>query len=231
MTVLQLLKSSYRLLLSDDEPTADALSNGLLALNALLNEWSTRAYGIYTVTKESFTVTQSTASYTIGSGADFDTVRPIRLLDAFLRDSDGTDYDIKIIDREWYNDKPRKTTESIPYQIYYEPSFPTGTLYLYTTPDKSYTLFLDSQKALSQYASTAVSLALPPEYETALKFNVAVDWANELGVEPSGVVAARAVQTLSQLKALHSTPVPRVNAMPFGNRSNFLPNIYGDGRQ
>jgi hypothetical protein len=104
------MKSSYRLLMGDDEPSTDNIQTGFLALNAYLNEIGTQEYGTYTVTKESFLLTVDDGEYSIGPGADFDTPRPTRILDAFIRDIDSTDYDIEIIDREWYNDRPRKTT-------------------------------------------------------------------------------------------------------------------------
>jgi hypothetical protein len=216
--------------MGDDEPSTDNVQTGFLALNAMLNEWSTRRYGIYTVTHEEFTLTIDDGEYSIGSGGDFDTPRPIKILDAFIRDADTTDYDIEIIDREWYNDRPRKTTAGIPFYLYYEPSFPLGKVFIYFVPDKAYTLVIDSQKALAQYTNTANSLNLPPEYETALKFNFAIDWANELGVDPSNLVVTRAAETLRNLKALHSVPIPKVDTRPFDNSRNVLRNIYGDGR-
>lgn len=229
MTVLQLMKASYRLLMGDDEPSTDNLNNGFLALNALLNEWSTRRYGIYKVSKESFSLVKGTAEYSIGPGETFNTTRPIRILDSFIRGSDGTDYEMEEIDRKWYNNKSRKTTEGIPYELYYEPTFPNGTISIYYAPDEAYTLYMDSEKALAQYTALTNDLSLPPEYETALKFNFAIDWANELGVEPSQVVVARAQITLDNLKALHAIPIPMVRSNPINNNRGGLNNIYGDG--
>jgi hypothetical protein len=232
MTVLELLEDASELLLGSDATLdATAYNKGLRILNSLINEWSTRRYGIYTVTREALPLVAGTGVYSMGPSGDFDTPRPIRVMDWFVRDSDGNDYtNTEIVDRGWSNGRGVKGTEAIPYELYYEPSYPLGSLSLYPVPDKAYTLHLDSQKALSQYTALTNVLNLPPEYETALKFNLAIDWANALSVEPSQVVVSRAGQTLSQLKVLHSAPVPKVSSAPFDNRKNVLPNIYGDGR-
>ena len=185
MTVRQLLDAAYRALVGEDDATVDLLSNGLEALNALLNEWSTHRWGVYKVTEEALTLTASVGEYAIGSGATLDTARPIRILPgSFIRIS-STDYPLKIVAREEYNRLAYKTTEGVPWLLYYEPTFANGTLKLYPEPAGAYTLYLNSIKALSAYTALTNSLGLPPEYDTALKWNTAVEWAPELSIIPS----------------------------------------------
>jgi hypothetical protein len=208
------LKPAYRLLLGETEPTNEDLSNGLDALNSLISEWSTHRWGTFKVTEEALTLTASDGDYSIGSGADLDTERPIRALaGTFVRISE-TDYPVKIISRFEYNDLAFKTLTGIPRYLYYEQTYPNGTLKVYPEPDSAYVLYLNSQKALSTYAAFTTSLNLPPEYQTALKFNLAVDWAPELSVQPAPSVVARARSSMKNMKALHMQPVPGIDARP-----------------
>lgn len=215
MTVTQLLKSAYRLIMGDDDPNTDDLNNGMAVLNAMLNEWSTRRSGIYTVTKENHTLTIGVGEYAIGTGADIDTLRPIRILDAYLGDN-GADSGILIVDREWYNRRSDKNSNGTPSELYYEPTYPNGTIRLHPKPSGAFVLNIDSQKALAQYTHITNDVNLPPEYETALKFNLAIDWANELGTEPTTVIVARAAESYKNLRTLHSQPPKRVLTNPLG---------------
>lgn len=218
MTVVQLLGGAYRLLMGDDEPSTNNVNNGMLVLNTMLNEWSTRRSGIYTVIKETHTLTIGVGEYSIGSGADINTSRPVRILDAYI-DNNDSDYGVKIVDREWWNKRAYKELTAIPSELYYEPTYPNGTIRLYPEPSGAYILNIDSQKPLAQYTSITNPLNLPPEYETALKFNVAIDWANELGVEPSSVVVARAASSYDNLRALHAQPVKRIHTNILGGQA------------
>ena len=217
MTVSQLLKASYRQLVGEDDPTNELLSHGLEVLNALLNEWSTHRWGTYKVTNEALTLSTSTGTYTIGSGGDLDTARPIRVLDGTFVRVSSTDYRVRVIPRNEYNGIAFKTLTGIPYNLYYEPEYPLGKLRIYPEPSSGYVLYLDSTKALAAYSTFAASLNLPPEYETALRFNVAIDWAPELSIQPSAVVAARASGSLKNLKRLHAQPLSNVNSQLFSS--------------
>jgi len=204
--------------MGNEDPDTDQINIGMQVLNSMLNEWSTRRSGIYTVTKETHTLTIGVGEYSIGPTGDIVTSRPIRMLDAYI-DNNDSDYKVAIIDREWWNRRAFKELTAIPSELYYEPTFPDGTIRLYPEPSGTYILNIDTAKPLAQYTSITDDLNLPPEYENSLKFNVAIDWANELGVDPSNVVAARAAETYKNLRSLHGQPVKRIHTNIFGGQA------------
>ena len=57
-------------------PPANILAWGLGRLNLMLNTISATGLLLYERVEESFTLSNGTASYTIGSGATFDTSKP-----------------------------------------------------------------------------------------------------------------------------------------------------------
>lgn len=183
MLVSDMLNASARVLgvlgkgeTLDTYETAD----GLQALNMMLDAWSAERLMLAGMTLENFPLVAGTASYTIGSGQTFNTTKPLKINDAYIRDSNKNDYPLDIISEEMYDSLPDKDYAiSLPEYLFYdrgetEQATQTGTIYLYSIPDKPYTLFIDSQKILSEFASAAVSFTLEAPYEEAIKFNLAI---------------------------------------------------------
>lgn len=211
--VSELIEGAFRL--SNITPAGETLeafqtAEGLRVLNQMLAAWSVDRNGVHSITKESFPITANTSTYTMGSGADFDTTRPNRITFAFIRQG-GQDYPISIIDREWYAGRLNKiTVTGRPWELLSEPNYPNATLTLYPVPDTGYDLFLQSVKPLAVYATAAVDLALPPEYEQCIEYNLALALANRYGQTVGQETAMIAADSLKKLKRLHTAPVRRV---------------------
>ncbi len=210
--VAELIEGAYRL--SNITPAGEALepfqtAEGLRVLNQMLAAWSIDRQGVYAITKESFPIVGNTAEYTIGSGADFDTVRPNRITFGYVNQS-GQDYMLRIVDREWQASRQNKTAlTGRPWELLYEKDYPSGTITLYPVPDTSYTIHIQSVKPLAVYSSANDDLALPPEYEQAVEYNLAIAIANRYGQTVGGETANIATDSLKKLKRLHTDPVRR----------------------
>ena len=88
---------------------------------------------------------------------------------------------------------------------------------LYPYPENSSdTLYMRVIQPITGYSSGTETVSLPPEYRSALVYNLARDFASEFNLEVPSNVAARAVETVSVLKNLHSEPVPQMNTNPMG---------------
>ena len=103
---------------------------------------------------------------------------------------------MKRYDVRQYSGLSDKTTGSIPEIFYYDGNYPTATIFLYPVPSSVNTITLYSKKALTQFASLDSTLILPPEYETALVYNLAVWVAPEYEREPSRQVQKIAAKSL-----------------------------------
>ncbi len=189
----------------------DLLGEALNELNSMLYGWSTPRTGIHSLTKETLTLSSGTASYTIGSGATFDTARPIRILNAFIRQS-SVDYEIDIVDNDFYDDLALKSTAGRPYYLYYNPTYPNGTIYLYYAPDTNYSMHITSHKPLAQYSSVNTTWALPPEYEDPIINNLAVRLGTMFGRSPNPELVEIASNGYNDLEALHAAPPNQVSS-------------------
>jgi len=193
MTVQELIEGALRLCglrISTD----DQLDEGLEALNQMLNLWSAERIMVYAVTKESLTLTVGTGTYTIGTDGTFDTVRPQKLIDAYIRDSDDLDHwvDVSMTQNE-YNAISDKTATGRPEHLYYSSEYPLGKIYFDLIPETEETFILDSWKQITEFASLEATVALPKEYEKALRFNLALDLAPEYGVVLDKTIIQQAV--------------------------------------
>lgn len=205
-TVLDLIKDSLReihVLGRGQSLTAEESQTALTILNDLIGSWSVEGGLIFTETKETFNATGA-ASYTIGSGGDFNTTRPVRLLAAYA--TLGTiDYPLELIDDQQYAQIADKTTTGTPASVYNDGNYPLSRLYFNPLPTAGYTLTLMSEKELTSYASLATSVTLPPGYRRALRLNLAVELASHYEKEPGMTLAKNAREAKDAVFAANSS--------------------------
>ena len=186
------------------------VNEALAALNLMLKSWDEN---MIIPTKETFTLTASTYTYTIGSGGALDTTRPLSILSAYIQDSSGLDYEVEVsmseIDYDRIDDKD---AEARPTKLYYAAEFSSslGKIYFNSAPESAETLQLTSNKGHSVYSALTDTIVQPPEYEKAMIYNLAVDIAEELGVKLAPSVFVQAERTKSLIEA-RNYKVPRAN--------------------
>lgn len=205
MTANEIIIAAFQELgitVSGGSPNANDLIWGLGKLNRFLNTLSSDGINLHYRTEESFNLVSGTASYTIGSGGDFNTVRPNVIEKAFIRVS-GHDYPLNIRPISEYWSLSEKTTQSRPVKLYYDTKYSNGVIYLYYTPSDTDPLHIVSQKPLTIYASGLTEVSLPGEYEDALVLNLAIRFASRYGKVVSGELRLDAQKALSGVRGLN----------------------------
>lgn len=204
-TALDIITGAARLLgvvRKGEALDADEAADGLSALNDMIASWSSERLFIAVRTRDSFTLTAS-ATHTIGTDQTLNTVAPIRISNAFIRNGD-LDYPLTIITDEEYDSLALKTLAASPpaYINYIKSnSSNVGTIRLYPVPSASDALHLLSEKAVTDVALTSDTVFLSQVgFKRALKYNLAIDLAPEYGVEPSNAVVAIARSSLGAIK-------------------------------
>lgn len=188
-----------------ETPSANEQADALEALNAMLDSWRTSSLSVYALRDETLTLTGA-ASYTIGTGGALNTTRPVRIASAYERIG-TTDYPVRIASAAaWYELAAKSTTSDVAEWLYYESSYPLGTLYLWPKPTTG-VLHLVTWVPLTSYAA-ANDVALPPGYQDAITYNLAVRMAPEYGRPVTPELAAIARDALSRLERVNfRTPV------------------------
>lgn len=189
--------------------TADEASDSLEVLNSMLDSWSIEKLMIYQIQQESLTWTGSAQSQTIGSAGDFNTTRPIKIEEGTFFRINSIDTPVRILkDRASYDSYPSKGDESsFPEVLYYEPSYPLGTLYVYPVPSANTTFLLNSWKALQSFATLTTDLALPPGYQWAIEHNLAVHLEPVFSVPVPSSVSTEAAISKRRLKRINHIPI------------------------
>jgi hypothetical protein len=194
-TVRDLIKGSLRLIgavASGETPGADEQADALSSLNDMIDSWSTEQLTIYTSVREVFDLVGGKQSYTMGTGGDFATSRPMRIERAALLSvsSGNLETPLEIINLDDWAEISQKSSQSSPQKLFPDNAYPLENLSLYPTPDVANKLVLYSWKPLTSFASVNDTVSFPPGYAKALRYGLALELAPEYGkqVDPSVVI-------------------------------------------
>ena len=179
-----------------DSLTSAEQSYYLGKLNSMVESWSLDRRMCYSVTQESFALTVSTGTYTIGPGATFNTTRPTKILKAFIRDTASSDTGVEVVSYDAFDSITQKNVAgSYPQWLYYDQGYSatsSGTIQLYPLPKSGLTLYLDSAKQLQTFADVTTALLMPPGYQRAIESNFTIETAPGLkSVQPEVIKIAR----------------------------------------
>lgn len=157
-------------------PTAATAADVLALWNGFIEQISIGgATAVYEEKREDFPLTANVAAYTIGTGGDFNTARPVRIRQAYLRQLGSTqDYDVELIGDDRYAHIGDKSRPGIPGKAYYDGNYPLANIIFDALPPSGMTLFIISEKPLTRIPSINTELSFPPGYEIMFQFNLAV---------------------------------------------------------
>lgn len=177
-----------------ESPTTAQTTSALISLNNMVSSWGgEKRYPSRII--ENFTLTSGDREYTIGSGGDFNTVRPDKIESAFLRDSNSYDWPLEIISAKDVNSVVYKATEARPEAFYFIPEITLAKIYFECEPDYAYGFYIESWKNFTEFAATTTNVTLPNEYKEAIIYNLAVSLAEDWDRIINKTVIARANET------------------------------------
>lgn len=212
---------------AEDTNTAQAF------LQDIVNQWQRKRWLIFSLL-DLFVLSTGAESYTVGPGGDIDTIRPDRLEAAYLRQNvpsqpSPVDYPLDILQsREDYSRIPLKKLGSFAQRIFYDSAYPLGSIFAWPIPNANiYEVHIIVKNQLDPIASLPQTLQLPPEYEAALVYNLAVRLrvAYQLPVDP-GIVGL-ATDALNLIRNANAQ-IPRLTLPGRLTRPGGKYNIFGD---
>lgn len=195
------------MLAEGETPSAATSQDALTALNQMIDSWNTERLSVFSTQDQVFSWAPGLISRTLGPTGDFVGNRPILLDDStYFRDpANGISFGIKIINQQQYDGIAVKTvTSTYPQVIWINMSYPDIEMYVYPVPTKVLEWHFISVEELTQPATLATSLAFPPGYLRAFRFNLACEIAAEFGVEPSRQVQRIAMSSKRDIKRINN---------------------------
>jgi hypothetical protein len=208
-----------------ETPSAATSQDALTALNQMIDSWNTERLAVFSTQDQVFSWLPGNISRTLGPTGDFVGNRPILLDDAtyFKDPASGISYGIKIINQQQYDGIAVKTvTSTYPQVIWVNMTYPDIEMYVYPVPTKVLEWHFVSVEELTQPALLSTTLAFPPGYLRAFRYNLACEFAPEFGIEPSPTVSRIAMASKRNLKRINNPG--DIMALPYsmvGNRQRY----------
>lgn len=217
-------------------PTGNDITDAWARLQWMLQQWARKRWLVYHLITLGVTATGS-QTYTVGPGQQFDVgagnTRPDRLEAAFIRFLNSSpqqvDYPLKLLQSmEDYSRVTLKNLVSFPNSIFYDPGWATGTLYPWPIPQASlYGLYCVFKAALpTQFPTLATAFVLPPEYFSAMVYNLAIRLCPKYGKSPDAMTVGMAKEGLNVLRGSY-TAISELT-MPQEILRPGIYNIFGD---
>lgn len=205
-----LINGALRLLgvLAEGEtPSAETSADALTAMNQMIDSWNTERLSIYNTQDQTFNWPTDKITRTLGPTGNFVGNRPVLLEDStYYRDpSTNVSFGIKFINQQQYDGIAVKTvTSTYPQVIWVNMTYPDITMTIYPKPTRLLEWHFISVQELTQPATLATDIVLPPGYQRAFRYNLACELAPEFGVEPSRQVQRIAMVSKRNLKRINN---------------------------
>lgn len=212
---------------------AEDISDAFTEANYLLAQWNRKRWLVYNLVDTAFTSTGA-LSYTVGAGQNFNlTARIDRLEFAYFRLLNLTgqyqvDYPLQLLQsREDYSRIALKSLSTWPSYAFLDSGYPVGNVYFWPVPPaNSYELHIITKDVLAAFTTTAQVVNLPPEYEMALLYNLAVRLRISYQMPSDPALVALAQDAVNVLRNANAQ-VPALR-LPTSLLRGGLYNIYSD---
>jgi hypothetical protein len=185
----QVIKGALRklgVLPSGGSPTSAQLSDCSEALNAIIKACHADGMPLWKITSHTFTVTDGTASYTIGPSQTLNTSQPLKVIQATYVVSGGENAPMNVYNRYDFNNLPQENTSGVPINLYYQPLRTTGVIKLWPTPSDSTTeITIHYQAPFEDMNSASDDFDFPAYWMQALIYLLAWTMAPEYGIPPT----------------------------------------------
>jgi hypothetical protein len=214
-TALQIIEDALGLtnaVGADQTLTNDETSDCLRVFNDVLEEGSTQSMFVYGQANQSFNTVAGTATYTIGTGGTWNTVRPERINEPAYATISGVTFPYFSITQAQYNLISLKTQAGggtdINQCYLYVNEFPLGLITLWPVPNAIFAITWSINRILTAITTAAASISFPPGYAKAFKYKLGVELAPLFGKKMAEYpdVAAIQKETWGGIKRSNSRP-------------------------
>ena len=103
-----------------DTPDAAQIADCAEALEMLLKAWEAEGLSLWAIKLQAITLVAGQASYSIGLGEEVDIAKPLKVYQAYIRQTSNIDIPMTALSQQEYNILGNKTTTGTPIQYYYE---------------------------------------------------------------------------------------------------------------
>jgi len=200
-TASDLIHSSMRLIgaiASGETLETYELNDGLVSLNQMLASWNTEGASLVARKRLLISVLGTNGPYTLPE-------RPVRIEAASVA-AGGIDSQLEIVDSAGWEATPEKQAQSVYVRkLYCDYGYPAAVVYIAPIPRMAGQLEMWIYVSLAQLNSLAQVIDLPPGYEAAVRYNLAMALLPEYPrAQPDPTLAAQAQMYKASLVQLNA---------------------------
>jgi hypothetical protein len=230
-TVQDLVTSALKeigVLATSETGTSAEHADAFVRLNRYIDRLATEKLTIYSVTRTTATLTANQASFTVGAGGNINIARPeyiekVNFIDTSLDPDTEFQLPPLLTELQYQSITLKALTSVYPQAAYYNPTYPTGTLIPWPIPTSATLLWaVYHWTAVTQFASLATTVSLPPAYEEALIMNLALLLCPAYERQPHPMLVEVARTSMAALKRANQ----RMRDLQFG--PDVMAGRYGD---
>jgi hypothetical protein len=210
----------------DQTPTASEVSDCLEAFNDLIEIFNTSSLAVYGSANQTFNTVAGQATYTMGTGGDWSTVRPVQINDPAYTVINSTSYPVYSMTQAEYNAIPVKTQpQPFAYRYLYVNSFPLGLLTLWPVPSEVAPITFSIDNQLTAISSAATSISFPPGYAMVFRYKLAIMLAPLFGRQMSQYPDVMRIATESFAEICRANKTLTVMQYPYRARPPNYPDF------
>lgn len=196
----EVIKASLRLLNVigvGETPIQEDYQNCSEALNIMIKSWAKKSFPLWVYQRVAIPMIVDNASYQIGPTATGTGAivmsKPLRIMEAYLRNPNDYDTDLMIISRQEYDILGDKAAQGIPNQLYYDDLLTNGIVYVYNVPSGAgYTVYALCQRMFEDMSTGTNDFDFPKEWFQALKWGLADELSEEYEVPEAKIIRINA---------------------------------------
>jgi hypothetical protein len=217
-TVLDLLTGSLQDLNicgGGDTPDPNDVALAFSRLNDFVDDLKNDGLTVYTITRTTWTLVASTASYSIGSGGTVNIDRPITanaISNVGFVDTSVTPNLERLVGPPLTEDEyallPLKALTAVyPEAFYYNPTYPLGAIKPFPIPTSSTLLgVIYAPAPVGEFTATSDTIALPPGYRRFFRNQLTIEIAGAFEKTPPPAVVKAADESLAKIKRTNTRP-------------------------
>ena len=186
--------------------TAEDSNDVFTLANMMLAQWAIKRWMVYAEQDVSLTSTGA-ASYTYGTGGDFNEPYTDHLEGGYFRllnqnAPQNPDFPLRLITS--YEDWGRirlKSLETFQQYVWFDGNYPLANVWFWPIPQAGlYQLHLLTKIPLNAFTSLTQTISLPPQYQAAILYNLAVRIRVAYQMQPDPMLIRLAQEALNTIK-------------------------------
>lgn len=193
-------------------PSATELAQALKTANGLLDNWSSEEIMIPGLLLQTFTLTASTASYTIGSGQTFNVTRPMAIEAAVhvnTLNGQPLETPVKVVNGlEWSALDNRGSDNNFIEYLFYDRQLTGAKVYVSPRPLGG-SIQLTMWTALTQFADVTTPITFPPGYTLPFTLALGVALAPRYDMTPTDAMVKTLTDNMARIRDLNAALMGR----------------------